>query len=124
MQSKHIGLFLIFVSVLLVDMGQLFLKYGMNQVGALDFSQGYILPFLGAFSNIFVLIGVILFVSSSFGWLLALSKVPLSYAYPIISVGYVLVSIFSWILFNESLSGLRIIGLTVIVGGVFFLSRT
>jgi len=118
------GLLLVFASVLLVDIGQLFLKYGMNQVGSFDFSQGYVLSFLPVFSNVYVLIGVVLFVSSSFGWLLALSKVPLSYAYPIVSVGYVLVSLFSWVLFNEALSGLRILGLTVIVGGVFFLSRT
>jgi len=124
MNTKHMGLLLVFASVLLVDIGQLFLKYGMNQVGSFDFSQGYVLSFLPVFSNVYVLIGVVLFVSSSFGWLLALSKVPLSYAYPIVSVGYVLVSLFSWVLFNEALSGLRILGLTVIVGGVFFLSRT
>ncbi len=124
MQSKYIGLLLVLVSVLLVDIGQLFLKYGMNQVGSLDFSAGYVTPFVGIFSNIFVLIGVVLFVSSSFGWLLALSKVPLSYGYPIVSLGYVLVSVLSWIFFDESLSLLRIVGLIIIVGGVFLLSRT
>ncbi len=124
MQQKHIGLLLILVSVLLVDIGQLFLKYGMNQVGNLDFSQNLFSVFLTAFSNVFVLIGVVLFVSSSLGWLLALSKVPLSYAYPIVSLGYVFVSILSWIFFDETLSFLRLVGLGIIVGGVFLLSRT
>ena len=124
MQNKHMGLLLILASVALVDIGQLFLKYGMNQVGSLDFSQGILPLFLSVFSNIFVLVGTLFFVSSSFGWLLALSKVPLSYAYPIVSIGYVIVSVFSWMLFHESLSGLRILGITIIVGGVFFLSRT
>lgn len=124
MQIKHMGLLLVLLSVVLVDVGQLFLKYGMNQVGALDFSSGYITPFFGVFLNVFVLIGVLLFISSSLGWLLALSKVPLSYAYPIISVGYVFVSISSWIFFDEALSLMRIAGLSVIVGGVFLLSRT
>ena len=118
------GLFLVLASVVLVDVGQLFLKYGMNQVGELDFSAGIIALFLSIFSNVFVVIGVLLFASSSFGWLLALSKVPLSLAYPIVSIGYVVVSVLSWILFQESLSPLRILGLGVIVTGVFLLSRT
>jgi len=124
MQNKHMGLFLVLASVVLVDVGQLFLKYGMNQVGELDFSAGIIALFLSIFSNVFVVIGVLLFASSSFGWLLALSKVPLSLAYPIVSIGYVVVSVLSWILFQESLSPLRILGLGVIVTGVFLLSRT
>ncbi|MDP3728085.1 MAG: SMR family transporter [bacterium] len=124
MENKHMGLFLVLVSVLLVDVGQLFLKYGMNQIGNLDFHAGYIMTFVGIFSNVYVLIGAVLFVSSSLGWLLALSKVPLSYAYPIVSLGYVFVSVLSWMFFEENLSLLRIVGLSIIVGGVFFLSRT
>ncbi|HIH15422.1 MAG: transporter [archaeon GW2011_AR17] len=124
MQKSYTGLLLVLVSVFLVDIGQLFLKYGVNQVGSLDFSAGYIAPFLGIFSNIFVLIGVVLFVSSSLGWLLALSKIPLSYGYPIVSFGYVFVSLLSWIFFDETLSFLRVVGLMVIVGGVFLLART
>jgi len=119
MQKSYTGLLLVLVSVFLVDIGQLFLKYGVNQVGSLDFSAGYIAPFLGIFSNIFVLIGVVLFVSSSLGWLLALS-----YGYPIVSFGYVFVSLLSWIFFDETLSFLRVVGLMVIVGGVFLLART
>jgi multidrug transporter EmrE-like cation transporter len=124
MQTKSMGLLFVLTSVLLVDVGQLFLKYGMNQVGGLDFSQGFLSLFFSVFSNPFVFIGVVLFASSSLGWLLALSKVPLSYAYPIVSVGYVLVTFFSWLLFHEAVSGMRILGLSIIVGGVFFLSRT
>ena len=124
MQNKHLGLLLVFASVILVDVGQLLLKYGMTQVGSLDFSLGFFPVFVHIFSNVYVLLGALLFVSSSIGWLVALSKVPLSLGYPILSLGYVLVSVLSWIFFGESLSLLRVIGLSVIVGGVFFLSRT
>lgn len=124
MRNKYTGLLLVLASVVLVDVGQLFLKYGMNQVGSLDFSGGFIAPFVLIFSHPFVLIGVVLFVSSSLGWLLALSKIPLSYGYPIVSLGYVFVSVLSWIFFDETLSFLRVLGLMIIVGGVFFLSRT
>lgn len=123
MQTKYVGLLLVLTSVLLVDVAQLFLKYGLNKLN-LDFSTGIISAFLQAFSNVYVVIGIVLFATSSFGWLLALSKVPLSYAYPIVSFGYVFVSLFSWIFFNENFSLLRLVGLTIIVGGVFLLSRT
>ena len=118
------GLLLVLASVVLVDVAQLFLKYGMNQVGSLDFSQGIFSTFLFIFSNVYVIIGVILFASSSVGWLLALSKVPLSYAYPIVSLGYVFVTFFSWFFFHEAVSVLRIVGLGIIIGGVLLLSRT
>ncbi len=124
MKQKYIGLLLILFSVFLVVVGQLLLKHGMNQIGELNFSQGFVLLFVPVFSNLYVLFGVLLFASSSFGWLLALSKVPLSFAYPIISVGYVVVSLLSWVLFQENLSIMRLFGLGLIVMGVLFLSRT
>lgn len=124
MKEKNWGLVLIFLSVLLVDIGQLFLKYGMNQVGGVDFQNGYVAGFFLTFLNPFVFIGAALFVSSSVSWLLALSKAPLSYAYPLLSIGYVVVSLLSWWIFNDSLSAVRLLGLSTIVGGVFLLSRT
>ena len=124
MQNKHKGLLLVLLSVVLVDIAQLLLKYGMTQIGSLDFSSGIFPVFVHIFSNVYVILGVLLFVSSSVGWLVALSKMPLSLGYPILSIGYVIVSVLSWIFFGESLSFLRIIGLAVIVGGVFLLSRT
>ena len=124
MQNKHKGLLLVLLSVVLVDIAQILLKYGMTQIGSLDFSSGIFSVFVHIFSNVYVILGVLLFVSSSVGWLVALSKMPLSLGYPILSIGYVIVSVLSWIFFGESLSFLRIIGLAVIVGGVFLLSRT
>lgn len=124
MNDKNTGLLLILSSVLLIDFGQLFLKYGMNQIGNLDFSRGVFFVFLHIFANGFVLLGVLLYLLSSVGWLFALSKVPLSLGYPILSLGYVVVSLFSWFFFQESISLMRIVGLGTIVVGVFFLSRT
>ena len=112
------------MSVLLVDTGQLILKKGLNDVGALDFSLGLVAPFIAMFTNPFVLLAVTFMVLSSFTWLLALSKANLSFAFPLLSIGYVVVSILSWHFFGDNLSGLRLLGLGIIVGGVFFMSRT
>lgn len=112
------ALIFVFISVLLVNIGQLALKNGLNQIGGIDFSLGLIGMFLNAFSNLFVLFGFILLILSSITWLLALSKTQLSYAFPLLGFGYVLVVLLSWLLLGESLSLLRILGLALIVVGV------
>jgi len=77
----------VLLSVLAVAMGQLLLKYGMNQVGALSFSFSTLATtFITVFSNIFVVIGFLLFASSSLLWLIAISESELSYAYPLLGL--------------------------------------
>ena len=107
-----------------MDTGQLLLKKGMNSLGALDFSIGIFSVFFSIFTNPFVFFGVMFFVASSFFWLLALSKAHLSYAFPILSLGYVIVFVLSWVFFGEQISLLRTLGLVTIVGGVLMLART
>ena len=124
MRKKSKALLLILFSVLLVDTGQLLLKAGLNNLGSLDFSLGIVSIFFSIFTNPFVFFGVLFFVASSFFWLLALSKAHLSYAFPILSLGYVIVFVLSWVLFGEQISLLRTFGLVTIVGGVLMLART
>jgi drug/metabolite transporter (DMT)-like permease len=63
-------------------------------------------------------------VISAASWLVILSRVELSYAYPLISIGYILVMILSKYLFNETLTGYRIAGTLLICGGVFMITRS
>ncbi|MBT4174617.1 EamA family transporter [archaeon] len=122
--DKKKSLLLIVLSVFIVDSGQLLLKKGLLDLGALDFAGNLLGSFILAFTNPFVLSGLVLFFLSSFVWLIVLSKSNLSFAYPCLSLGYVIVSILSWFFFNESLSALRLVGLGVIFMGVYFMSRT
>tara|TARA_Y100000310_G_scaffold226796_1_gene229001 strand:- start:3935 stop:4306 length:372 start_codon:yes stop_codon:yes gene_type:complete len=122
--DKKKSLLLIVLSVLIVDTGQLLLKKGLLDLGALDFAGNLFGSFILAFTNPFVLAGLVLFFLSSFVWLIVLSKANLSFAYPLLSLGYVVVSILSWVFFNENLSELRLVGLGVIFMGVYFMSRT
>jgi multidrug transporter EmrE-like cation transporter len=48
----------------------------------------------------------------------------LSFAYPLLSTGYVVVLIASWILFKEQISMIRWVGVMVICFGVFLISRS
>lgn len=74
-------------------------------------------------TNIWVLGGMFLHVSALVVWLWALSKVDISFAYPFLALGYVLVSAMAWLWLGEELSQMKIIGMVVIVIGILILAK-
>ncbi len=100
--------------------GELFLKRGMNEIGAFDFaSVENIIPTLFRMAqNPNLWIGFIGFMGGSIFWLSVISRAPLSLAYPMLSLSYVIVVVESWIFLNEGLHPLRVIGSLIIVAGV------
>ncbi len=119
-----INAILIIVAVGLAVGGQLAMKAGMNDVGdiTLDrFGSPFVLlrEVAGSF---WVVLGLLMYVISAVFWLVVLSRVPLSVAYPMVAAGYVVVVFFSWKLFNESVRWFSWMGLTVIVIGVVITS--
>jgi drug/metabolite transporter (DMT)-like permease len=71
-----------------------------------------------------ILIGFILFGISSLLWLSVISKNQLSYAYPMVGLGYVIILILSRVFLNEAINSWRIIGVACIVGGVILISKS
>jgi multidrug transporter EmrE-like cation transporter len=57
-------------------------------------------------------------------WILALSRVEVSIAYPLLSVGYVVNAIAAYYLFGEAVTPMRMIGIGVIILGVFLVARS
>ncbi|MEZ5473727.1 MAG: EamA family transporter [Steroidobacteraceae bacterium] len=57
-------------------------------------------------------------------WLVGLSRVPVSQAYPILSLGYVLTALLAWPLLGEIVSGQRVLGIFVIIAGVWLITRS
>jgi drug/metabolite transporter (DMT)-like permease len=100
--------------------GELFLKRGMNEIGSFDFaSVSTIVPtFIKILSNPFIWVGFIGFMGGSVFWLSVISRVPLSLAYPMLALSYVIVVVESWIFLGEGLHPLRIIGSLVVGLGV------
>lgn len=117
---------MVLVPVLIGVVGQICLKYGMAQVGKFSFdSATAILPqFIRAFSNLWVLAGFAFYFLSSLFWMIVLSRVDLSIAYPMLSMGYAIVLLVSWILFKEPVSAIRWMGVLVIMLGVTLISRS
>lgn len=70
-----------------------------------------------------ILVGMVLHVAALVIWLWALSRVDITFAYPFLAVGYVLVSLMAWLWLGEHISSTRFLGMVVIVIGIVILSR-
>jgi drug/metabolite transporter (DMT)-like permease len=107
-------------AMLLSTTGELFLKRGMNEVGPLDFAAvDTIIPtLLKIVQNPNIWIGFIGFGGGSVFWLSVISRVPLSLAYPMLGLMYVIIVIESWIFLGEGFHPLRAIGSLVVGLGV------
>jgi multidrug transporter EmrE-like cation transporter len=73
--------------------------------------------------NPWIIGGIILHMCALAIWLWALSRVDLSVAYPFLAIGYVLVSLASWVWFGEEITSLRILGMGIVVFGVLVLAK-
>jgi len=103
--------------------GQLSMKHGMNMIGKIHAAQ--VVQKLGAaFLNPFVLVGFLLYAISALVWMIVLSRVNLSLAYPMVSIGYVVVVVLSRYLFQEPVTVLRLMGTLVIGVGVIMISQS
>jgi multidrug transporter EmrE-like cation transporter len=71
-----------------------------------------------------VLAGLGCYVLSVGLWLVALSRVDVSLAYPMLSLGYVVNAIAAWYLFGEAVGALRFAGIALILLGVLVVSRS
>jgi multidrug transporter EmrE-like cation transporter len=116
---------LILLGVFLNACAQLLLKAGMLQIGHFQFSFANIVPIsLKVMGNFPIVTGLVAYVFSVVVWLLVLSRVQVSYAYPMLSIGYILNAAAAFYLFGEDLSLVRLAGIFVIIIGVYMISRT
>ena len=71
-----------------------------------------------------ILAGLACYVVSVVVWVVALSKVPVSMAYPMLSIGYVVNAIAAYYLLGETVTPMRLAGIGVIIVGVFIVARS
>jgi multidrug transporter EmrE-like cation transporter len=120
-----VSLGLILSGVLLNAAAQLLLKAGTTRVGTFAFDRANVLP-IGmklAFEP-HILGGLGCYVVSVVVWIMALSRVEVSVAYPMLSIGYVVNAIAAWYLFGEALSPSRLVGIGIIIVGVYVVSKS
>jgi multidrug transporter EmrE-like cation transporter len=116
---------LIFTGVLLNASAQLLLKAGTNAVGHFEFHLGNVIP-VGmkiAFQP-YILGGMACYAISLVVWIMGLSRVPVSVAYPMLSIGYVVNAVVAYYWLGEPLAMQKMLGIGFIVVGVVLVAKS
>ena len=116
---------LLMTGVLLNAGAQLLLKAGTNSVGVFEFSRDNIGPIGWKLATEPHIVGGLgCYVISVVVWIMALSRVEVSIAYPLLSVGYVVNALAAWYLFGEAVTLTRLLGIAIIIVGVCVVTRS
>ena len=120
------SLMLILASVSMSALAQIVLKFGMSD-SALQAS----IQSGGAFRILsqivlspFVLLGLTIYFLGAMVWLLVLSRIDVSQAYPFVGLGFILTMTLSMVMLGEVVTPLRIAGTLVVVCGVMMIAAT
>jgi drug/metabolite transporter (DMT)-like permease len=111
-------LLLLLISVAIGAVGQVAFKFGAMQMvenPGITLLEKIKLP---------IVVGLFLYGISTILWITALKKVELSYAYPMVSLGYIFVFIASYFIFHEPLNWLRMGGMLFILVGITLVAKS
>ena|SRR5690242_6878580 len=108
---------MIWISVGLSAVAQIFLKQGLTNCQKTRRERSTSILFAIAAEKL-IWLWAFSFVAALGLWLAGLRKLDLSYAYPLVSLGYVLVSLLSAFFFHERVDGRRWLAVAVISFGV------
>jgi multidrug transporter EmrE-like cation transporter len=121
---RSADLALILTGVLLNAVAQLLLKAGSRAIAGVAFNFGNAWTLVERIAiNPPIIGGLACYAISVVVWILALSRVEVSVAYPMLSIGYVVNAIAAWLLFGEDLNTARMAGIGVIIVGVWLVAR-
>ena len=116
---------LIIFGVVLNAAAQLLLKAGTNVVGHFEFQSQNIIP-VGmqlAFQP-YIMGGMACYAISLVVWIMALSRVPVSIAYPMLSIGYLINALVAWQWLGEAISAQKLLGISFIIIGVVLITKS
>ncbi|MBX7220916.1 MAG: EamA family transporter [Blastocatellia bacterium] len=117
----------IFLTIFLTAVGQLLLKHATNTRLGGSFpglSMAGVQYLVHAFLDIYVIASFAAAFLASLTWIVAVSKLDLGFAYPFMSLGFVVVLLASAWLFREPLSLTRVVGVLIICLGVYLVSKS
>jgi len=121
---RSADLALILTGVLLNAVAQLLLKAGARSIAGLSFNLDSAWTIAERLAiNPPILCGLLCYAVRVVVWILALARVEVSVAYPMLSIGYVVNALAAWLLFGEALTPARMAGIGVIIAGVWLVAR-
>ncbi len=114
---------MMFGAIALNVCGHSFLKAGMNRIGAINPLE-VITNFTHVVLSPFIILGLASYVASVALYIVVLSRTDLSYAYPLLmSTGYVLIVLISFLIFKEPFSAYKWVGIALILVGVILVGK-
>jgi drug/metabolite transporter (DMT)-like permease len=118
------GHFYIFLTLLFTVYGQLVLKWQMGQAGTMPEGGGdKILFLLQQFFNPWIFSGLFSAFLASLAWMAAMTRFELNYAYPFMSLAFIIVMLFSVLFLNEPLTLRSVLGTVMVVSGLIVIAR-
>ncbi|HZS80228.1 MAG TPA: EamA family transporter [Herbaspirillum sp.] len=115
----------IFAGICLNAVAQLLLKAGTNAVGAIHLSaDNWFATGVRLITQLPIIGGLCCYVISVGVWIIGLSRVDVTLAYPLLSLGYIINAIGAWYFLGEAISAQRLLAITVIIAGVILLARS
>lgn len=115
----------ILTGILLNAVAQLLLKAGTRAVGAIHLTADNWLPIgIKLATELPILGGLACYVVSVMVWIVGLSRVDVTIAYPMLSIGYVVNAVGAWYFLGEPVSAQRLLAIGVIIAGVVLLTRS
>ena len=114
----------IMAGVALNTVAQLCLKQGMLGIGCVNMTASALAEMaMKAVLNPFIIIGMVCYMASFAVWLVVLSRVEVSLAYPMLSIGYIAAAVAGYYFWGESLGVAKILGIALICAGVAVMFR-
>jgi multidrug transporter EmrE-like cation transporter len=115
----------LFTGVCLNAAAQILLKAGTNAIGVIHLTpDNWFATGIKLATTLPILGGITCYVFSLLVWIVGLSRVDLSLAYPLLSLGYVMATFGAYYFFGEPVSAQRMLAIGVIIVGVVLLTRS
>lgn len=122
--NKDFSMTLILCTVVLTAYSQLIVKWRVSLAGPLPLDLAKKTVFLvGLLFDPWIMSAILGAFFAGLAWMAAMTKLDLSYAYPFMSLAFVLVLICSALFFHEVISGPKVVGLLLIILGIIVTSR-
>jgi multidrug transporter EmrE-like cation transporter len=115
----------IITGICLNAIAQLLLKAGTNAIGAIHLTpDNWISTGFKLATQLPIIGGLTCYVVSVIVWIVGLSRVDVTIAYPMLSLGYIINAMGAWYFLGEAISAQRILAIGVIIVGVALLARS
>lgn len=115
----------ILVMVVCANLGDLMLKRGMVQIGAVQISApGIWRALLSTIHNGTIWLGILFLIGFTFSYMTAVSWADYSYVMPAGAFGYAIQTMLAVVILHETVTSQRWIGVVLIVTGVLLVGQT